>query len=52
MNWVEHASGKAIEGRESPIISEEKYLIDWREYSKINNSRYGTFKYLILSNRD
>lgn len=52
MSWAKHASGKTIEGRESPIILEQKYLIEWQDYSKFVNSRYGTFKYLVLSNRD
>ena len=49
MSWGKHAKGKTIEGRESPITLEEKYLIEWQRYSEFSDSRYGTFKYLVLS---
>jgi len=50
MSWAKHAGGGTIEKRESPIILKQKYLIDWRDYSHFANLRYGTFKYLVLSN--
>lgn len=50
MNWAKHAGEGTIEGRKSPIILENRYLLQWNNYSEIDKLQVGTFKYLVLSN--
>lgn len=46
LKWSEQAGKGSTKGHEAPIILEGKYLVEWKEYSRIDDSDTGTFKYL------
>ena len=47
MNWSEKASNGTKKNCENPIHLTGKYIINWNNYSKIDNTNTGTFMYLI-----
>lgn len=49
LKWAEHAGLGTTRGREEPIILSNNYLMQWEEYSKLDNERSGTFKYLLTN---
>ncbi len=48
MDWASHAGKGTMKGRESSIELEGEYQINWKMYSQLDETRSGTFKYLIL----
>jgi len=49
MKWASHASEGSIKGRETSIVLENNYFIEWQKYCEIDSERSGIFKYLMLS---
>jgi len=48
LEWASAASKGTTQSREDPINIQGKYLLNWKEYSKISNVSYGIFRYLLL----
>ncbi len=47
LDWSSEASEGTKKGREEKIVLEGTYRMDWKEYSKINETSAGSFIYLI-----
>ncbi|MBQ9314290.1 MAG: hypothetical protein IJ220_04715 [Clostridia bacterium] len=47
LNWSEEASEGTKKNCEIPIELKAKYLINWKTYSKIDETNTGTFMYLV-----
>ena len=47
LNWSEQASNGTKKNCEKPICLKGKYIINWNNYSKIDDTNTGTFVYLI-----
>lgn len=48
LRWKKTAAPGTIRNREEPINIKGEYQISWLDYSKLNDSTYGQFKYLII----
>jgi hypothetical protein len=46
--WSEHAGPGTMKGREKPIEIEGCYPVQWHDFSFVNSSSAGTFRYLII----
>ena len=49
MKWSESASEGTKEGRQEPINLKGSYDINWRDYSILNEEKYGKFRYLVVA---
>lgn len=49
LQWKETAARGTIRGREKPICLNRQYKIYWNDYSVIDNSTYGKFRYLLIT---
>ena len=49
LTWDETAGPGTTKGREMPIDISGQYSIKWKDYSKINDTTSGTFRYLLLT---
>lgn len=47
--WASNASKGTIDSREKPIVLASKYQAHWHDYSRVDSSSYGAFRYLALS---
>lgn len=47
MMWKDGSSGWGNKMIDKPIVLEGKYEMKWREYSKIDDEKSGTFKYVL-----
>ena len=47
LSWSDNTGAGTKKDLEEPIILKNQYKINWKEYSKIDDSRAGTFMYLI-----
>lgn len=47
LDWSEKASAGTKKNCEQPIELKEKYVINWNDYSKLDETNSGTFKILI-----
>lgn len=47
LDWSELASDGTKKNCEKPIYLKDKYIINWKNYSKIDDTNTGTFVYLI-----
>ena len=48
LQWAAHTGRGTNKNREEALILKNRYDICWRDYSKINDSNSGAFKYLCL----
>ncbi|QNO13515.1 hypothetical protein HYG86_01395 [Alkalicella caledoniensis] len=48
MCWASHSGEGTIKGRETPIALDYKYTVKWEQYCKLDDSRGGTFNYLVF----
>lgn len=48
LGWGQGASQGTMRSREKPVELRGKYVMDWKDYSEINASTYGKFKYLLI----
>lgn len=46
--WAEHAGPGTMKGREKPIEIEGCYFVQWHDFSFVNSSSAGTFRYLMI----
>jgi hypothetical protein len=37
-----------MRGRESPIALTARYELRWRDFSRVEGGRHGTFRYLVV----
>lgn len=49
LGWGQGASQGTMRSREKPVVIRGQYGMDWRDYSVIDGSTYGTFKYLLVN---
>lgn len=49
LGWGQGASQGTMRSREKSVVIRGEYLMDWRDYSVIDRSTYGTFKYLLVN---
>ena len=47
MNWSDNTGKGTMLGMEAPIVLTGMYPINWKEYSKIDDTNSGTFMYLV-----
>ena len=47
MNWAANTGKGTMRGMEAPIVLTGIYPINWKEYSKVDDSNSGTFMYLV-----
>ena len=47
MNWDTNTGKGTMRGMEAPIVLTGMYPINWKEYSKVDNTNSGTFMYLV-----
>ena len=47
LDWSKEASDGTKKNCEIPIKLKDKYTIEWKDYSKIDDSNTGTFMYLV-----
>lgn len=47
MNWDANTGKGTMRGMEAPIVLTGMYPINWKEYSKVDNTNSGTFMYLV-----
>lgn len=45
--WDKRASKGTMKGCEKPLTMDSKYSVYWKTYSQLDDSKTGTFKYLI-----
>lgn len=50
-SWAQEASKGTTKLRERPIIFKGKYLLSWKDYSKIEGQKYGYFRYILVKVR-
>ncbi|MCB0055647.1 MAG: hypothetical protein KDE45_01425 [Caldilineaceae bacterium] len=48
MGWAEHAGTGSIKGRETPLQLRGTYTLYWHDYSRIDNEKYGVFRFLYI----
>lgn len=48
LSWGKLASKGTIKGRKNELILNKNYLIKWNDYSQLENSSKGKFRYLLL----
>ena len=48
LSWAGHTGQGTMKGREMPIVLEREYLIHWQEYSRLDDTKSGCFRYIIL----
>ena len=47
MNWSTNTGKGTMRGMEAPIVLTGMYPINWKEYSKVDDTNSGTFMYLV-----
>ena len=47
MNWATNTGKGTMRGMEAPIVLTGMYPINWKEYSKVDDTNSGTFMYLV-----
>ena len=47
MNWAANTGKGTMRGMETPIVLTGIYPINWKEYSKVDDTNSGTFIYLV-----
>ena len=47
MNWSSNTGKGTMHGMEAPIVLTGIYPINWKEYSKVDDTNSGTFMYLV-----
>ena len=47
MNWSSNMGKGTMRGMEAPIVLTGIYPINWKEYSKVDDTNSGTFMYLV-----
>ena len=47
MNWDANTGKGTMRGMEAPIVLSGMYPINWKEYSKVDDTNSGTFMYLV-----
>jgi hypothetical protein len=47
MNWAANTGKGTMRGMEAPIVLSGMYPINWKEYSKVDDTNSGTFMYLV-----
>lgn len=48
LEWASHTGNGTNKNRENALKLKNRYNIYWKDYSKVNNSNSGEFKYLCL----
>lgn len=48
LGWGQGASQGTMKSRENPVALRGEYVMDWKDYSVIDESTYGKFKYLLI----
>lgn len=48
LRWAEHTGPGTMRGRESPIVLSSQYEIHWKDYSRLDDTKTGLFRYVIL----
>ena len=48
LKWSKRASAGTTKSREAPIILNNSYELNWRDYSGFEEVRNGQFRYLLL----
>ncbi len=48
MSWAPHTGAGTRKGRENPIFLRHSYIIRWRDYSLVSDTRAGKLRYAIL----
>ncbi len=48
LKWGEKAGDGTINGREEAVNLQGKYILKWRDYSEVNKSVRGQFRYLLV----
>ena len=48
MAWAPHTGFGTLKGRESPIVLQSSYTVEWIDYSSISSERSGTLRYALL----
>lgn len=48
LGWGHGASKGTMKSRENAVVLRGTYVMDWRDYSAIDDSTYGKFKYLLI----
>jgi hypothetical protein len=48
LRWGTDASKGTTHGREEPILIKGAYNFNWQNYSRVAETSYGTFKYLLV----
>jgi hypothetical protein len=46
--WAAHTGAGTMRGREAPIALVGSYDLRWRDFSRVEGGRYGTFRYLLV----
>ena len=46
--WASHASPGTMDSREEPIVLASNYRAHWYDYSRVDSSSYGAFRYLAF----
>jgi hypothetical protein len=49
LRWAAHAGAGTTRGREDPIALTGSYDAGWRDFSKLPDARYGSFRYLAVA---
>ena len=47
MKWSDNTGEGSMRGMEAPIVLTGIYPINWKEYSKVDDTNSGTFMYLV-----
>ena len=47
MSWAANTGKGTMRGMEAPIVLTGMYPINWKEYSKVDDTNSGTFMYLV-----
>ena len=48
VGWGQGASKGTMKSREDAVVLKGTYVMDWKDYSAVDNSTYGKFKYLLI----
>ncbi len=48
LRWSQYASPGNVRGREAPILLRGSYVLNWKDYARINDQRYGLFRFLYI----
>jgi hypothetical protein len=46
--WAAHTGAGTMLGREAPIALVGSHELRWRDFSRVEGGRYGTFRYLLV----